>query len=188
MSEPVFFATSAEFRHWLQSYGRRETELVVGFWKVGSGQPSMTWPESVDEALCFGWIDGVRRRIDDRAYQIRFTPRKRTSIWSAVNIAKVELLRRAGLMSAAGLEAFAHRTDQRSAVYAYEQRQHPELTEIETRQFMRSQVAWTYFEACPPSYRKPILYWIISAKKLSTRQRRLEQLIAACSKQERLLK
>ena len=120
-NEPKYFASAIEFRLWLGLHATTAAELMVGFWKVDSGRPSMTWSESVDEALCFGWIDGVRRRIDDHAYQIRFTPRKKTSIWSAVNIAKVEQLTAEGRMTEAGAQAFAHRTDGRSVVYAYEQ-------------------------------------------------------------------
>ena len=188
MAKPTFFATAEAFRAWLETNGHREAELLVGYWKVDSGRPSMTWPESVDEALCFGWIDGVRKRIDDDAYQIRFTPRRPGSIWSAVNIARVEVLTAAGRMQPAGLAAFAARIEHKSAVYAYEQRDHPELTAEETRAFRKQRVAWKYFEACPPSYRKPILYWIVSAKKPETRQRRLAQLIEACQRQTRLLK
>lgn len=133
---PVFFETAAQFRAWLKEHGTTETELVVGFvvgyWKVDSGRASMTWPASVDEALCFGWIDGVRKRIDRLAYQIRFTPRKKDSIWSAINIAKVEVLTGQGRMQPAGVKAFSHRQDRKSAVYAYEQRQHPVLAAAET--------------------------------------------------------
>ena len=187
-SPPLFFETAAKFRTWLKKHGISETELVVGYWKVDSGRASMTWPESVDEALCFGWIDGVRKRIDDAAYQIRFTPRKKDSIWSAINIAKVEALTAQGRMQPAGLNAFAHRQDKKSAVYAYEQRQHPELAATETAQFKRNKTAWAYFESCPPSYRKPLLYWVVSAKRPQTRERRLLKLIEVCAKKERLLK
>ena len=185
---PRYFATAADFRAWLEANGSSAPELIVGFWKVGSGRPSMTWPQSVDEALCFGWIDGLRKRIDDLAYLIRFTPRRTGSIWSAVNIAKVESLTAAGRMRPAGLAACAARLEQKSAVYAYEQRNHPELAAAETKTFRRVKPAWAFFEACPPSYRKPILYWVVSAKKPETRQRRLETLIEACKRQERLLK
>ncbi len=187
-AEPQFFASAAHFRAWLAQHAATAGELRVGYWKVGSGKPSMTWSESVDEALCVGWIDGVRQRIDDEAYQIRFTPRRPGSIWSAINIAKVEVLVAQGRMQPAGLAAFARRTDAKSVVYAYEQRQHPELNPAETKQFKRHKVAWAFFEGCPPSYRKPILYWVVSAKKPETRERRLQQLIDACARQERLLK
>ncbi len=185
-ASPRFFATAAEFRAWLDAHAGTATELLVGFWKVDSGRPSMTWPQSVDEALCFGWIDGVRKRIDDQAYQIRFTPRKPGSIWSAVNIAKVEQLRAAGKMTAAGESAAAHRTDARSVVYAYEQRQHAELTADEIRRFKKYKVAWTYFENCPPSYRKVLLHWVTGAKKPETRAQRLDKLIQASTEGQRL--
>ena len=118
---PTFFASPAAFRAWLDQYGATTQELIVGFHKVGSGKPSITWPESVDEVLCVGWIDGVRKRIDDTAYQIRFTPRRKSSIWSGVNIARVAALQAEGRMTKAGLAAFALRTERRSNVYAYEQ-------------------------------------------------------------------
>lgn len=184
----TFFESAAQFRTWLAEHGSARVELIVGFWKVGTGRASMTWPESVDEALCFGWIDGVRKRIDDAAYQIRFTPRKKSSIWSAINIAKVQALTEAGRMAPAGLAAYAARTAAKSLVYSYEQRAHPELLEPEVKRFQRHPLAWSFFEACPPSYRKPILHWIVSAKKPQTRDRRLAQLIEACGRQERLLK
>ncbi len=187
-AEPLFFASAGHFRAWLAQHAATAGELRVGYWKVGSGKPSMSWSESVDEALCVGWIDGVRQRIDDEAYQIRFTPRRPGSIWSAINIAKVEGLVAQGRMQPAGLAAFARRTDRKSVVYAYEQREHPELTPAETKQFKRHKMAWAFFEFCPPSYRKPILYWVVSAKKPETRVRRLQQLIDACAQQERLLK
>ena len=117
---PIFFATQADFRDWLEEYHELETELLVGFYKVGSGKPSMSWSESVDEALCFGWIDGVRRSVDAESYSIRFTPRKAKSIWSAVNIAKIEVLTAKGLMKPAGIAAFAKRDENNSKIYAYE--------------------------------------------------------------------
>ena len=140
----------------------------------------MTWPESVDEALCFGWIDGVRKRIDEYAYQIRFTPRKPTSIWSAINIAKYEKLSSEGRMTEAGTQAFAHRKDERSVVYAYEQDAIAELSPPELKQFQRDKAAWKFFEATPPSYRKVILHWITSARKSETRASRFEKLVDAC--------
>lgn len=121
MSEPAFFATGAQFRDWLAANHTSAPELIVGYWKVGSGKPSMTWSESVDEALCFGWIDSVRHRLDDESYTIRFTPRRPGSIWSAVNVAKVESLIAQGLITPAGLAAYAGRRADRTAVYSYEQ-------------------------------------------------------------------
>ena len=183
---PKFFATPSAFRAWLEQHAARETELLVGFWKVDSGTPSMTWPQSVDEALCFGWIDGVRRRIDEVAYSIRFTPRKPGSIWSAINIAKFEQLRAEGRMTAAGARAFAQRTAEKSVVYAYEQAAVAELAAAEVREFRKNQSAWTYFEACPPGYRKTLLHWVTSAKKPETRTARLQTLIQASADARRL--
>lgn len=146
----------------------------------------MTWPESVDEALCFGWIDGVRKRIDDDSYQIRFTPRKKDSIWSAVNIAKAETLIAAGRMRAAGLEAFARRTERKTRVYAYEQKVSTPFSDAELRQFERNRRAWSYFERLPPGYRRTVLHWVVSAKRPETRARRLAELIDSCAAGERL--
>ena len=186
MAAPRFFKNAAAFRGWLERHASTETVLLVGYWKVDSGRPSMTWPESVDEALCVGWIDGVRRRIDDLAYSIRFTPRKRDSIWSAINLAKVEALTRQGRMRPAGLEAYARRSDHRSRVYAYERQQAHEFELAELRQFKRNPSAWRYFEAAPPSYRKVVTHWVATAKKAETRARRLDKLIDACARGTRL--
>jgi uncharacterized protein YdeI (YjbR/CyaY-like superfamily) len=156
-------------------------ELLVGFHKVGTGQPSMSWSQSVDEALCFGWIDGVRKRVDDATYTIRFTPRKPGSIWSAINIAKVAQLQAEGRMTPAGAEAFARRTEARSMVYAYEQEVAAELSAAELREFKRSQAAWRYFESAPPGYKKQMLHRVCTAKKAETRATRLAKLIEACA-------
>lgn len=186
MPRPRYFRSAREFRAWLESNSATEAELVVGFWKVDSGKPSMTWPESVDEALCFGWIDGVRKRIDDDAYQIRFTPRKADSIWSAVNIRKFEQLSAEGRMTAAGARAYSHRTERKSVVYAYEQRAEAELTDSEVREFRKNRTAWEYFEACPPGYRKVLLHWVTGAKKPETRVARLRKLMESCGEKKRL--
>lgn len=186
MDTPQYFVDAAAFRAWLQAHAATTTQLLVGFHKVGSGVASMSWPESVDEALCFGWIDGVRRRIDDQRYCIRFTPRRPGSIWSAVNIDKFEALSRQGRMTAAGAEAFARRTAAKSAVYAYEQAATAELTTAELRSFKRRKVAWTFFEATPPGYRKVTLHWVTSARRPETRAARLGQLIQACADGQRL--
>ncbi len=181
-----FFANSAEFRQWLEANAAAEIELLVGFYKIGSGRPSMSWPESVDEALCFGWIDGVRRRIDAAAYQIRFTPRKPTSIWSAVNIAKMDALRASGRMTAAGEAAFSRRTEAKSNVYAYEQASVAELSLGDERAFKQKPEAWQFFQAAPASYRKVILHWLSSAKKPETRAHRFKTLVQACADGRRL--
>jgi len=185
-TDATFFATPEQFRAWLKKYAATGPELVVGYWKIGSGRPSMSWSESVDEALCFGWIDGVRKRIDDNAYQIRFTPRRPTSIWSAVNLKKYEQLLAAGRVTEAGKRAYAWRKEEKSRVYAYEQPAHAELTSEELHAFKANREAWKHFESSPPSYRKVLLHWITSAKKPATRAARFGKLIAACSRGERL--
>ncbi len=146
----------------------------------------MTWSESVDEALCFGWIDGVRKRIDGMSYQIRFTPRKPTSIWSAVNILKFEKLQAEGRMTESGFHAYAHRKDSKSKVYAYEQAFESELAKEELIRFKKCKTAWAFFQACPPSYRKVVLHWVTSAKRTETRASRLQKLIDACADEKRL--
>ena len=175
---PIFFATADDFRAWLEEHHASERELLVGFHKTGSGRPSMTWPESVDQALCFGWIDGVRRRIDDASYSIRFTPRKPRSTWSAVNVKRAAELIELGLMHPAGLAAFERRGDDRTAIYAYEQRKAAELEPAMEEQFRADEGAWAWFQAQAPSYRRAATHWVTSAKKPETRARRLRQLIA----------
>jgi len=174
---PTFFATPDEFRAWLEAHHGTETELVVGFHKKGSGRPSITWPESVDQALCFGWIDGIRRSLDEESYTIRFTPRKPRSTWSAVNINRARELIDEGLMRPAGLAAFEARADDRSAIYSYEQRHSAVLPPEMEERFRANRAAWRFFEAQPPSYRKTAIYWVTSAKKVETRQKRLTTLI-----------
>lgn len=186
-ARPVFFETTAAFDAWLEQHGQETTELFVGYYKVGSGRPSITWSESVDVALCFGWIDGVRRRIDDVSYQIRFTPRRPGSIWSAINIAKVKALSAAGRMRPAGLEAFARRTARKSTVYSYEREGQLALNREEEAVFRSNAAAWRYFQQAPPSYRRSLLHWIASARQATTRSRRLGRVIEACSAHRRLL-
>jgi uncharacterized protein YdeI (YjbR/CyaY-like superfamily) len=175
--KPTFFATQAKFRAWLEKHHDTAPELVVGFYKKGSGNPSITWPESVDQALCFGWIDGVRMSLDDERYANRFTPRTPRSNWSARNIKRAEELIDLGLMHPAGLKAFEARTDDRSAIYSYEQRHSAKLDEAYERRFRRNKKAWAYFQSKPPSYRTTAVYWVMSAKKEETRERRLARLI-----------
>jgi uncharacterized protein YdeI (YjbR/CyaY-like superfamily) len=186
MADPHFFGTALDFRAWLQAHADSAMELLVGFHKVGTGRPSMSWPDSVDEALCFGWIDGVRKRIDDHTYSIRFSPRKPGSIWSAVNIAKLERLRAQSRVTPAGERAFARRTAARSVVYAYEQADTAELSAAELRTFRRHKAAWAFFDATPPSYKKVMLHWITTAKRAETRASRLAKLIEACAAGQRL--
>jgi uncharacterized protein YdeI (YjbR/CyaY-like superfamily) len=177
--EPLFFATPADFRRWLTEHHESARELWVGFHKTGSGRPSITWPESVDEALCVGWIDGVRKRIDEESYKIRFTPRKATSTWSAVNIKRMAELTSQGRVLPAGLQAFEKRSEKKSGIYAYEQRGAAKLDEAAEQQFQAEKAAWEYFQAQPPWYRKTATWWVVSAKKEETRQRRLTVLIEA---------
>ncbi|MFY9513443.1 MAG: YdeI/OmpD-associated family protein [Rubrivivax sp.] len=186
MPEPLFFDSAQAFRAWLQAHAATASELVVGFHKVATNRPRMRWPESVDEALCFGWIDGVRKRIDDTAYQIRFTPRKPGSIWSAINIAKFEQLQAQGRMTAAGVQAFSHRKAERSVVYAYEQAATAELSAQELRAFQRRKTAWQFFDSTPPGYKKLMLHWVTTAKRAETRASRLATLVQACADGERL--
>ena len=176
--KPVFFATPREFRAWLSSHHDEAPELLVGFYKKGSGKPSITWPESVDEALCFGWIDGVRRSLGDDAYTIRFTPRKPRSTWSAVNVRKVGELTRQGRMTPAGIAAFEARSEARTGIYSHEQAETPVLEPDQERRFRADKKAWAFFQAQPPSYRKTAVWLVVSAKKPETREKRLAALIA----------
>jgi uncharacterized protein YdeI (YjbR/CyaY-like superfamily) len=178
--KPTFFATPVHFRRWLERHHGSARELLVGFYKRGSGKPSITWPESVDQALCFGWIDGVRRRIDEVSYTIRFTARKRTSIWSKINITKARLLAKAGLMRPAGLAAFAARREFRSGIYSYENRP-ATLPAPYQRRMKGRKKAWRFFQSQPAGYRKVATWWVISAKKEETRLKRLAVLIADCA-------
>lgn len=185
-NEPTYFDTAADFRRWLDAHGATADALLVGYRKVATGQPGMGWSESVDAALCVGWIDGVRRRVDDARYTIRFTPRRPGSIWSAINIAKFERLREEGRVTAAGERAYAGRQAHRSGIYAYEQAATAELSAGELQAFRRETAAWAYFEAAPPGYRKVILHWVTTAKQPATRARRLAQLVEACAEGRRL--
>ncbi|HEX9460088.1 MAG TPA: YdeI/OmpD-associated family protein [Thermoanaerobaculia bacterium] len=182
---PMFFPTPAAFRKWLETNHASATELLVGFYKKDSGKPSITWPESVDQALCFGWIDGVRRRIDDVSYSIRFTPRKQISNWSAINIARVAELTRLGLMRPAGLRAFEQRREDKSAIYAYENAVRT-LDPADEKTFRANRKAWQFFNAQAPSYRRVCIYWVTSAKKEETRARRLATLISDSANGERV--
>jgi uncharacterized protein YdeI (YjbR/CyaY-like superfamily) len=184
-ARPKFFRTPSDFRAWFEANHATAGELLVGFHRKGSGKPSITWPESVDEALCVGWIDGIRRRVDEASYSIRFTPRRGSSIWSAINIARVAVLTAEGRMRPAGLAAFARRTENKSGIYSYEQRPQ-ELVEPYRTQLRRNKAAWAFFEAQPPSYRKLVTWFIVSAKQEVTRQKRLAKLIDASAKGKRL--
>jgi uncharacterized protein YdeI (YjbR/CyaY-like superfamily) len=175
--EPTFFATPADFRAWLERYHADADELLVGFHKKATGRPSITWQESVDEALCFGWIDGVRRGVDADSYSIRFTPRRRRSIWSTVNVDRARELIALGRMAPAGLAAFEARTEERSGVYSYERGREPRLDAAQEERFRANARAWAWFEAQPPYYRRAAQHWVLSAKREETRERRLATLI-----------
>jgi uncharacterized protein YdeI (YjbR/CyaY-like superfamily) len=182
----TFFESPAHWRAWLEKNYARVTELLVGFHKRDSGKPSITWPESVDEALCFGWIDGLRKRVDETSYTIRFTPRKARSTWSAVNIARVAELTREGRMHAAGIAAFERRSEERSAIYSYEERKTAALDAASERRFRANAKAWKFYEAQPPGYRRMMAWWVISAKKEETRARRLASLIEISARGQRI--
>jgi len=184
--KPKFFRTPEDFRIWLEKNHTTATELWVGFYKRDSGKRSITWPESVDQALCFGWIDGVRKRVDEISYQIRFTPRRRGSIWSATNIKRAKKLVEQNRMRPTGLRAFAARIENKSGIYSYEQRT-TELEESHATHLKKNKAAWNFFQTQPPSYRKMISWWIVSAKKEETRMARLAKLISESAKGKRLL-
>lgn len=175
--DPIFFTTPAELRAWFAANHQTATELIVGFHRKATGRPTLTWPEAVDEALSVGWIDGIRRRIDGTSYEIRFTPRKQQSNWSAVNIRRVQELTAEGRMQPAGLAAFERRTEARSAVYAYEQRHLAELDPAEQAALDANEAARTFWAAQPAGYRTTATYWVVTAKRPETRARRLAQLI-----------
>jgi len=183
--KPTFFPTPAHFRRWLERHHAAASELWVGFYKKASGKPSITWPESVDEALCYGWIDGIRKSIDDISYQIRLTPRKTGSTWSRVNIGRAQALIEQGRMQPAGLKAYQARIENKSSIYSYEQR-NGELQAPYIRLLKKTKAAWEYFQAQAPSYRRTVGWWIVSAKKEETRVRRLEKLIAYSARGEKI--
>ncbi|CAD7799394.1 hypothetical protein CHRY9390_00480 [Chryseobacterium aquaeductus] len=182
---PTFFPTHQEFRKWLEENHKSKTELLVGFFKVGSKKPSMSWSESVDQALCFGWIDGVTKSIDEESYSIRFTPRKPTSIWSAINIQKVEDLTKAGLMQPEGLKAFQLRKENKSRIYSHET-EDVKLSDEYENQFKANKEAWEFFEKQAPSYKKVMIHWIMSAKQNKTQISRLEKTISESEKGKRV--
>jgi uncharacterized protein YdeI (YjbR/CyaY-like superfamily) len=174
--KPVFFSGPTEFRKWLEENHSLEKELIVGFHKVNSGKPSMTWEQSVEQALCFGWIDGIRKPIDETSYSIRFTPRKPGSYWSRINLDKAEELARKGLMHPAGIKAFEKRNEAKSAGYRFENLP-DELPADILETFMANEKAWTYYSTQAPSYRRNAIRWIMSAKQDATILERLKKLI-----------
>ena len=185
MAKPVFFESPSELRAWLEKNHASEDELFVGFHRKASGKPTITWPEAVDEALCFGWIDGVRKGVNDTSYMIRFTPRRARSVWSAVNIDRAHELKRRGLMTPAGLAAFERRSEERSRIYSYE-RKNARFDAPAEATFRKNRKAWEFFEAQAPSYKRAATWWVISAKKEETRARRLQTLIADSAQGRRL--
>ena len=180
-----FFKSPSAFRGWLETHHAAATELWVGLYKKNSGKPSITWPESVKEALCFGWIDGIRKNIDDISYKIRFSPRKPSSTWSAVNTKIALELVSQGLMRPAGLKAFEARKENRSGIYSYEQRGDT-LPDPYATTLSENKAAWDFFQAQRPSYRKVAGWWVVSAKREETRLKRLKELVEA-SAQGRLI-
>jgi uncharacterized protein YdeI (YjbR/CyaY-like superfamily) len=173
----VFFASAAEWRAWLAEHHETDSECLVGFVKASTGAANMSWSQSVDEALCFGWIDGVRRRIDDRSYSIRFTPRKSGSIWSAVNVKKMAELAAAGLVMPAGERALAKRSAHKTAIYSYE-REAEQLSEAEQVTFEQHEQAWAFFTAQAAWYQRTATHWVVGAKRAETRTRRFNQLLS----------
>ena len=173
----TYFTSPSQFSRWLDRYHDKKKELWVGFHKKDSGKPSITYNEALDEALCFGWIDGQRKGIDRLSYTIRFTPRKPGGIWSSVNMKRVKELTARGLMRPAGLQAFEARNPGKSGIYSYEQRKAAELDPAAERQFRANKKAWEFFQNQPPSYRKAAIWWVVSAKRAETRVKRLSELI-----------
>ncbi len=171
------FASPEEFRGWLHENHDKKEELIVGYYKKGTGIPSIDWPQSVDQALCYGWIDGIRRKVDEKSYCIRFTPRRADSIWSPTNIKKIAELKKAGLMQPTGLAAYAKKKDNGAQVYAYAQPKNPTLPPEFLKKLKANKKAWAFFEAQVPSYKKPAIWWVTSAKQEATKQRRLDSLI-----------
>jgi uncharacterized protein YdeI (YjbR/CyaY-like superfamily) len=184
LAEPAFFPTEADFRRWLEANHETAPELLVGFWKKGSGKPSIDWPQARDQALCFGWIDGIRKSLGEDSYTIRFTPRRNGSIWSRVNVTRYETLTASGQMTPRGVRAYEE-NKHKSGLYSYENEQRA-LTETEEKQFRTHKAAWADWEKRPPGYRKVVLHWITSAKRPETRAKRLAKLIEVSAKGERI--
>lgn len=176
-SQPVFFRSKPAFRKWLEEHHEQAKELLVGFYKVSSGRESISWSESVDEAICFGWIDGVRKSINEESYCIRFTPRKPGSTWSMINIRKAEELMRQGLMHPAGITAFSKRKENKSGIYSYE-KDPVTLSKDFMKMFQSNKKAWKFFQSMPPSYVNPATHWVMTARQESTRLKRLQELIS----------
>jgi len=183
--KPRFFKAQSEFRRWLEKNHAKEAELIVGFYKKDSGKPSITYPEALDEALCFGWIDGVRRSLGDEGYTIRFTPRKPKSIWSNVNVRHVERLKKEGCMAPAGLKAYELKDPKKTGIYSFENRPR-ELGAAYEKKFRANKKAWEFFEKQPAGYKRLMIYRVMEAKQEETKERRLAQLIEVSARSERL--
>ena len=183
--KPKFFTTPEKFREWLEKNHASADELEIGFHKKSSGKKSITYKEALDEALCFGWIDGVKRSLDETSYQQRFTPRRARSIWSLVNVKHVERLKKEGKMHAAGLAAYEQRDPKRTGIYAFENAPREISAEYE-KEFRKTKGAWEYFQTYPPYLKKTVSYWVMSAKKEETRSARLQRLIESCARGERI--
>ena len=183
---PTFFESQKAFRRWLEKNHGKATELWVGFYKKASGRGGLQYKEAVDESLCFGWIDGVRKSIDDVSYVQRFSPRKKSSIWSAINIKRVAELKKLGLMHASGLKAFEERDPKKAGLYSFENRPQELSPELE-RTFRANKKAWAYWETCPPGYKRTITFWVMSAKQEATREKRLARLIEESQNGKRVL-
>jgi uncharacterized protein YdeI (YjbR/CyaY-like superfamily) len=175
-NEIIFFASPLEFRGWLDKNHHKNQELWVGYYKKATGKPSMSWPESVDQALCYGWIDGIRKSIDEYSYTIRFTPRNPKSIWSAINLKRVSELTNLGLMQPSGIDVFNKRDEKKAQLYSFE-RDNVSLEAHFEKKFKENEKAWNFFQSQVLSYKKPAIWWINSAKQEATRLKRLEILI-----------
>jgi uncharacterized protein YdeI (YjbR/CyaY-like superfamily) len=186
LPKPIFFPAPADFRAWLEAHHDKLREQLVGFHKKASGKPSITWPESVQVALCFGWIDGVRKSLNETSYTIRFTPRRPTSTWSAININFVQELIKKGLMHPAGLKAFAARNAKKSGIYAYEQRKTAQFTRAQAKQFRANKAAWEFFRSQAPWYQRVCTFRVFSAMREETKLKRLSELIEHSRNRRRL--
>jgi uncharacterized protein YdeI (YjbR/CyaY-like superfamily) len=182
--DPVFFPTSADLRAWLEANHETASELWVGMYKKGTGKPSVAWQDVVDECLCFGWIDGIRKSLDGESFAQRITPRKPKSNWSRVNLKRVEELTAEGRMRPLGLRAYEART--KTNTYSYEQRDNPEFDEESLRLFQAEPGAWEFFQSCPPGYRRLMTFRVVSGKREETRRKRLGELIEACRERRRM--
>lgn len=182
---PTFFATKSELRKWFENNHETEKEFLVGFYKTGTKKQSISWSESVDEAICFGWIDGIRKSIDEESYCIRFSPRKPGSIWSDINIKKVETLSKQGLMKPSGLAAFSKRKEHKSRIYSYEN-EPSVLPDTFLKKFKANKKAWKYFQSMAPSYQKSCIHWITTAKQEATQIKRMEELIKDSENQTKI--